>query len=638
MQPRSPRARAIARTASPLIEGLRLLPLAAAVLLAGALAAKAEDGITVSYAYSNFGTVKYPADFAHLDYVNPDAPKGGEMAIATYGTFDSFNQYARDGVPAALNTITGESILTGTADDAYGSYCYLCTTMEYPEDLSWVVFNLRDDVHFSDGRPMTAEDVAFSFNLFLEQGIAEYRNVVEGYIQSVEVEDPYRVRFTFTDAIPMRDRIGFAGGTIVFSKSWFEETGIRLDEASDAPFLGTGAYVLDSYDINERIVYKRDPNWWGKDIPFNIGRDNFDSIRVEYFADPTAQFEGFKAGAYTFRHENVSKNWATAYDFPGVTNGWVVKDEIIDGTVGNAQNFVFNLDQPKFQDKRVRQALGMMFNFEWSNEALFYGLYDRVDSFWPGSELAARGAPSEAEKAILQPLVDQGLLDAAILTDPAVEPPVNDAAQNQPARSAYRAAGALLDEAGWIVGDDGLRRNAAGEVLSVVFLDDNPQFDRIINPIVENMTALGVEAKLDRVDTAQYVERVRSGDFDITGHIFAMGFEPSTGLEQWYGSKTADSSSRNIMRLRDPAVDALIPVVSGATTLEELGAAVHAFDRVLRSIGFTIPQWFKKKYTVAYYDIYEHPEAMPPYDLGYLDFWWFNAEKYEALKAAGAPI
>jgi len=644
MQPVTPRhqtrarTRAIARPAEAPRLAYWLVPLAALVLALSALAARAEDQhVTVAHAYSNFGDVKYPADFAHLDYVNPDAPKGGEISIATYGTFDSFNQYARDGVAAALNTITGESLLTSTADDAYGLYCYLCTTMEYPDDLSWVTFNLRDDVHFSDGRPMTADDVAFSFNLFLEQGITEYRAVVEGYIKSVEVLGPYTIKFTFTDEAPLRERIGFAGGTTIFSKSWFEETGARLDEATDAPFLGTGPYVLDSYSINERIVYKRDPNWWGAKDHFNIGRDNFDTIRVEYFADPTAQFEGFKAGAYTFRIENSSKNWATSYDFPGVANGWVLKAELADRSVGTAQSFVYNLDRAKFQDKRVREALGMMFNFEWSNQALFYGLYDRVDSFWPGSDLAASGTPSDGEKAILQPLVDQGLLDASILTDPAVVPPVNDAAQNQPARAVYRAAGKLLDEAGWEVGDDGKRRKD-GEVLSVTFLDDNPMFDRIINPIVENMTALGVDAKLDRVDTAQFEERIRSGDYDLITHGFSMGMEPGNGLEQWYGSKTADDSSRNIMRLRDPAVDALIPVITEAKTLDQLTTAVHAFDRVLRSIGFTIPEWYKNKYTVAYYNYFAHPDNMPPYDLGYLDFWWFDQAKYDALKAAGAPI
>ena len=616
---------------------IRVAATAALALLAQAAftqVALAQD-TTTTHAYSNFGEVKYGPDFAHLDYVNPDAPKGGEFSMATIGTFDSFNQYARDGVAAALNMIGSESILIGTADDAYGVYCYLCTTMEYPDDQKWVIFHLRDDVTFADGTPMTAEDVAFSHNLFLEQGIAEYRAIIEDFYESVEVIDPHTVKFTFTDQAPLRERISTAGGTTVFSKAWFEETGTRLDEASDAPFLSTGPYVLDSFDTNARVVYRYNPGFWGADNPFNIGRNNFETIRVEYFGDPTAAFEGFKAGEYTFRAENSSKNWATSYDFPGVQNGSVIKAELPDGQVGTAQSFVFNLDDPTWADPKVREALGLMFNFEWSNQALFYGLYTRVDSFWPGTDLAATGTPSEGEVALLQPLVDQGLLPASILTDPVVAPPVNDVAQNRPARGAYRTAGALLDEAGWTVGDDGLRYKD-GEVLEAVFLTYDPLFDRIINPIIENMLTLGVKATLERVDTSQYVERRRSGDFDIVSHSFGMGFEPGIGLEQWFASKTADDSSRNLMRLKSEAVDRLIPAVVAADDLDELTTAVHAFDRVLMSLRFTIPQWFKDKHTVAYYDMYEHPDEIPPYALGEMAFWWYNAEKHEALKAAGA--
>ncbi|MCB1328546.1 MAG: ABC transporter substrate-binding protein [Maritimibacter sp.] len=615
---------------------------AAAALLFVAQAAAAQDtaqdtaqDVTVTHAYSNFGEVKYGPDIAHLDYVNPDAPKGGEFSIATIGTFDSFNQYARDGVTAALNTIGTERIVAGTADDAYGVYCYLCTTMEYPADQKWVIFHLRDDVTFSDGTPMTAEDVAFTQGLFLEQGIAEYRAIIENFYEGVEVIDPYTVKFTFTDEAPLRDRISTAGSTPVFSKAWFEETGTRLDEASDAPFMSTGPYVLDSFETNARVVYRYNPDFWGADHPFNIGQNNFGTIRVEYFGDPTAAFEGFKAGAYTFRNENSSKNWATSYDFPGVQDGYVIRAELPDGTVGTAQSFVFNLSDPTWADPRVREALGMMFNFEWSNQSLFYGLYERVESFWPGSDLAATGTPTEGEIALLKPLVDEGLLPESILTDPVVAPPVNDPDQNRPTRSTYRAAGALLDAAGWEVADDGLRYKD-GQVLEAVFLGYDPLFDRIINPIIENMAVLGVQAKLERVDVSQYIERRRSGDYDIVSHSFTMDFEPGLGLEQWFASKTADDSSRNLMRLKNPAVDKLIPAVIAADNLDDLTTAVHAFDRVLLSLRFTIPQWFKNKYTVAYYDMYEHPDEIPPYALGEMAFWWYNAEKHEALKAAGA--
>lgn len=629
--PQNATAQTRARTRS--LPALPTLLVSAALVLTGAQIARGQDVVT-THAYSNFGEVKYPATFAHLDYVNPDAPKGGEIAVSAMGTFDSFNQYSRKGVPAALNTIGSESILASTDDDPYGMYCFLCTTMEYPEDLKWITFNLRDDVTFSNGTPMAAEDVLYSFNLFIEQGIAEYRRIVEGFIEDVEILDPLRIRFTFTDQAPIRERVGFAGGTPVFSKAWFEETGQRLDDSSDMPFMSTGAYVLDSRDFNRQIVYARNPDYWGADHPLAVGRYNFDRIRVEYFADGQAAFEAFKAGAFTLRVDNSALIWATGYDFPNLKNGHVIKAEIPDGTVGTAQSFVFNLDRPSWQDKRVRDAIGMMFNFEWSNQALFYDLYSRVYSFWPGTDLAATGAPSDGEVAILKPLVDAGLLDAAILTDEAVLPPVNDAAQNRPARGTFRAAGKLLDEAGWPIGDDGLRRKD-GEVLSLEFLSYDPNFDRIINPYIENLTQLGVKAVLTRVDAAQYVENRRAGDFDLTNHSIAMPFEPGIGLEQWFASKTADDSSRNLMRLRNEGVDRIITSVIAAETLDELTTSVHALDRTLRAIGFTVPQWYKPYHTVAYFDMFGRPETLPPLDVGYLDFWWYDEAKHQALKDAG---
>ncbi len=636
---RPPRAIAIARSGTRLplaAAGAGLLTGAALLLAAGPAASQDDEQITETHAYTNFGEPKYPADFAHLDYVNPDAPKGGEISIWSQGTFDSFNNYARDGVSAALPSIYYESVLVGTADDPYAAYCYLCTTMEYPESRDWVIFNLRDDVAFWDGTLMDAEDVEFSFNLFIEQGITEYRNAVEGQIESVEVLGPHRIKFTFTPEAPRRDVVTFAGGTPVFSKDWFEETGTRLDESQDAPFLGSSAWQLEGFDYGRYIELTRDPDHWGADHPLNVGQNNFDTIRVEYFADSSAALEGFKAGEYTFRIENSSKDWATAYNFPAVEAGHVVLEEIPDGTIASGQAYVFNLDRSPWQDPRVREAVGLMFNFEWSNEALFYGLYERVTGFWQnGGDLEATGTPTPAEVEILQPLVDEGLLDASILTDEVVMPPVNDPASNRPARSALRQAASLLDEAGWVAGEDGMRRNAEGDLLSLEILAYSPAFDRINNPFIENLRQIGVDASLDRVDYAQYVERTRSGDYDLVNSSPGQGFEPGTGLRQWFASSTADDSSRNLMRLRDPAIDRLIEVVISARDYDEMANATRALDRALRAYRFWVPQWFKSTHTVAYYDMYRHPENMPPYDLGYLSFWWYDAEAAEELRAAG---
>lgn len=609
--------------------------IAACAMVGLAPAVPAQD-VTVSHGYSSFGALKYPADFDHLAYVNPDAPKGGEISIWAQGTFDSFNQYARDGVAASRNTIGDESILTSTADDPYGLYCFMCTTLEYPADLSFVTFNLRDDVTFADGSPMTAEDVAYSFNLFQTQGIPEYRAIVEGFIDRVDVEGPYRITFRFTETASLRDRVGFAGGTPVFSKAWFEKTGVRLDKSTKSPFMATGAYVLDSFDYNRQVVYRRNPDYWGNDVPFMRGRGNFDRIRIEYFADSDAAFEGFKRGVYTFRTETSAQDWATSYDFGAMTNNWVIREEIPDGDVGARLSWVFNLDRPKWQDARVRKAIEMMFNFEWSNRALFYDLYQRPVSYWSNTELAATGVPSEGELALLKPLVDEGLLDASILTDEAVMPMVHDPATNQPTRKILREAGRLLDEAGWPVGDGGVRRNAAGEVLSFTIIQFNPLYDRVINPFIENLKSIGVEGTLQRMDSAQYVERRRAGDFDLTNQAFSMSFEPSIGLEQWFASKTADNSSRNLMRLRNPGIDRLITGVIAVKTLDEMKTGVRALDRALRVVGFDIPLWYNAVTWVAYYDFYRHPEMLPPLATGELDFWWYDAEAADRLRAAGA--
>lgn len=634
-QPTRAAARVQSQSSGQLKWGLMLGASVLAIAGASLVKADSHEEITISHGYANFGELMYPADMAHLNYVNPDAPKGGEISVASQGTFDTFNNFTRAGAAAAGTTLLFESILVATADDPYGSYCYLCTTMEYPESLDWVIFNIREDVTFSDGTPLTASDIGFAHNLLMEQGLPEYVAVVAQYIEGVEVLDTYRVKFNFTEDAPRRDVIGFAGGTRAWSQAWFEQTGARLDESSDVPFLGTAAYVLDSFDTNRQVVYARNPNWWGADHPMNIGTANFDRIRYEYFTDAAAAFEAFKVGEYTFRNENSSLQWATGYDFPAVENEWVNVEELPDGTIGSAQAFIFNLRDEKFQDPRVREAVRLMFNFEWSNDTLFYGLYDRVESFWQNSDLQARGVPSEGEIALLQPLVDEGLLDASILTNEAVLPPTSDA-RRPTDRANLRLASDLLDEAGWVAGDDGMRRKD-GEVLDIEFLLYSPSFERIVNPYAESLQRLGIDASLNRVDFAQYVERLDApSDFDMITHTMTQGFEPGTSMRQWFGSETAADSSRNLMALENDAVDRLMTVVINATELDEMTTATHALDRVLRAEGFWVPQWYKSVHTVAYYDMFEYPDPLPPFALGNLSLWWYNADRAAELTAAGA--
>ncbi|MCU0815612.1 MAG: extracellular solute-binding protein [Cypionkella sp.] len=610
------------------------LGLVFAMIAQGAVAQ--EERVITAHGISTFGELNLPADFPHLPYVNPDAPKGGEISQWAFGGFDSMNPYSVKGRAAALSSAPYESILVGTADEIGAVYCLLCSTLEYPEDRSWVIFNLRPEVRFADGTPMTAEDVKFSYETFLTKGLTDFRTVLATQVESVEVLDPHRIKFTFKEGVPHRDLPASMGGLPILSKAHYEANGLDLEESSMVPFLGTGAYVLDQFEAGRTVTWRRNPDYWGEDLPINRGRGNFDTIRFEYFGDYDAAFEAFKGGSYTFRNEASSLTWTQKYDFPAVQDGTVLKVELPSGAKATGQAFILNLRREKFQDPRVREALGLMFNFEWSNATLFGNLYARIDSVWENSWLEATGVPSPEEVAILQPLVDEGLLPASILTDEAVTAPTSG--ERQLDRGNLRKASALLDEAGWEVGSDGLRRNAAGQTLVVEILNDSPTFDRVMNPYVENLKALGVDARMTRVDNAQMEARTRppSYDFDMVVGNARSDYISGSELKQFYGSETADVSAFNLMGLKNPAVDRLIEVVMAAQSLDDLTIATKALDRVLRAERFWVPQWYKANHTIAYYNIFEHPENLPPYALGELDFWWYNAEKAEALKAKGA--
>ncbi len=608
------------------------------VILAATAQASRSETVITSHGISTFGELKLPADFTHLPYVNPDAPKGGEISQWAPGSFDSFNPYSVQGTAGALSSIFYESILASTDDDVSAAYCLLCETMEYPEDRSWVIFNLRRDVTFSDGSPFTAEDVLFSYELFRDKGIPEYRSVANGKFQSVEVLDPYRIKFTFTPGTPFRDMPAQAGGTTIFSKANYMANNRDLEKSSFEPFLGTGPYVLDSMRPGQQIIYKRSDNYWGATHPLNVGHNNFDRIRIEYFGDDSAAMEAFKAGAYTFRNESSAKNWATSYDFPAVAAGDVIKAELPSGDIAGGQAFIFNLRMEKFQDVRVREAIGLMFNFEWSNQTLFYGSYTRINSIWENSEMAATGVASPAEAALLQPLIDEGLLAPTILTDEAVMAPVSSV-ENAMDRKNLRKASGLLDAAGWAVGADGMRRNAKGETLKVEMIHSRTDLLAVCNAYVQNLRALGVDASFNIIDNAQLQERAGPPGFDfdmIPTTVVNGGLEPGGVLKQAWASIAKDNSSRNRMGYADPAVDKLLDLAEAANSREELDTAIRALDRVLRSQKIVVQRYYKKSHTVAYFDMYEHPENLPPYALGELSFWWYNAEKGDALKAKGA--
>lgn len=642
IQAKRPQNRSAVRT-RPAVD-LRLIAtgtLAIGLALWGvaSLAQDSDDNVITAHGYSYFGNLDYPADYSHFDFVNPDAPKGGKLVLGATGTFDSLNPYSRKGRPGALTTLQYDQLIESTEDSVGQYYCILCESIEYPESRDWVIFHMREDATFWDGSPVTAEDVIYSHKLFVTQGLPSYAQAVGRMIDSVEALDTYTVKFTFNSELTKRSRIETVGSTPVFSKAWFEADleNRRLDEPRLEVAMGSGPYKLDSFDVNRRIVYKRNPDYWGKDRPYNVGRYNYDTIQVEYFADQTASFEAFKAGAYTFKVESDPKQWATAYDFPKAQQGIVKLEEIPDGSPPNPTGFVFNLAKPQFADKGVREAIALAFNFEWSNESLLHGLYTTRSSFVEGTHVEAKAKPEGAELEFLKSLGD--VVPEDLLAEDVWTMHVSDPSDSLPSRRTRREAMGLLQEAGWTVGQDGLARNDKGETLKVNMLipsNIESSVEGMHDIFVQNLRQIGVDASFEKVDPSQYTLRRRERDYDILYSTrYGSFLSTGGGLTQMYGSAEAEFSLFNPAGLASPLVDAIIDASFVAESQDDTDVALMALDRALRYEFFVIPTGYIADSWVAYFDMYEHPETIPPYDLGYLSFWWVNPEKAAALKAKG---
>jgi len=616
----------VARTPDNPWFGLVLLSL---IWLLTATATLADQKIIKSHGISTFGDLKYGPDFKHFDYVNPNAPKGGEFSTWGFGTFDSLTPYILKGQSASLATIFFESLMTGSADEPDAMYGLLAESIEYPEDRSWAIFNIRPEARFSDGTPVTAKDVAFSMELLREKGRLNYRVLLQDF-EKAEALTPLQVKFTFVEGANTRELPMTAAGLPIFSKAFYTEHDFAKSTLTSP--LGSGEYLLHKVDPGKTISYRLRDDYWGKHLPVNQGRSNFEFLTVEYYADYTAAFEGFKGGVYNFREEYLSKLWATSYKFPALDKGWAVKATLPDGNPSGTQGFWLNMRRDKFKDARVREALGLMFNFEWSNKALFYGIYNRTDSFWENSNLEATGLPTAAELALLEPLREH--LPESVFTNTAFVPNVSKPRQLD--RSAIRKAGKLLDAAGWKI-VNGKRTNGKGTVLSVEFLNDSPSFERIINPFIDNLKRLGVDAELKSIDPAQATERQKNYDYDVVVQRFVMSLTPGIELRNIFSSAVVDNpGASNLSGLANPAIDALLDLIEKAENRDDLNIAVRALDRSLRALHIWIPQWYKASHNIAYLDVFEHPDMLPPYAMGEMDFWWYNAEKAAKLKKAGA--
>ena len=588
----------------------------------GPMTAVAAPKVKVSHALTLLGKLKYGPDYKRLDYVDPNAPKGGKVRLYARDTFDSFNPFIIKGVPAVGVGLIFEPLMTSPPDEVSAEYGLIAESVEVPDDLSYVIYNLRPEARFHDGKPITAEDVIYSFNLLKKKGRPFYRFYYANITGAVALS-PHRVRFDFTGP-PNRELPQITGQITVLPKHYWESR--DFSKSTLKPPLGSGPYRISKFEPGRFVEYERVKDYWGKDIAINRGRYNFDTIRYDYYRDENVALEAFKKGRYDYRVESTSKVWATGYDFPSARAGLVKTATVADSSPTGMAAFVFNLRRDKFRDAKLRLALGHAFDFEWSNKTLFYGQYTRTKSYFSNTELAARELPSKQELALLEPL--RGTIPEEVFTT-VYEPPRNDGAGA--IRRNLRKAARILQKAGWRVKDGKLIDPASGKPLTLEILLVSPLFERIVNPFIQNLSRLGVDARARTVDRSQYINRVRAFDFDVIVGGWGQSESPGNEQRDYWGSAAADKlGTRNTAGIKDKAIDTLIEHIVAARDRESLVHATRALDRVLLWSHFTIPRWHLRFNRIAYWDIFGRPAGHPKYGVDFLS-WWIDPAKLKAV-------
>ncbi|MDR8014136.1 MAG: extracellular solute-binding protein [Ectopseudomonas guguanensis] len=597
------------------------------LFLSLALSFPASATISESHGYAQFGTLKYPASFSHFDWVNPDAPKGGTLRIMASGTFDTLNPYTLKG-SSPISTAhflqyganeLNEPLMVGTGaydpsgDEPASSYGLIARSVEYSEDRSWVVFNLRPEARFHDGKPITAYDVAFSYRLLRHDGHPQYRTNLQE-VKRVDILGRHRIRFVFKRAgNPLL--ILRLGELPVLPQHYWKDRDFK-STTFEAP-LGSGPYRIVQVVPGRRLVFERVKDWWGKDLPVNRGKYNFDRVEVEFYRDNHVAFEAFKAGEFDFYIENQAKNWSNGYRFPAVTRGDVVRAEIPHQIPTQTQALFMNTRRALFSDRRVREALGLMFDFEWTNRTLFNNAYVRAASYYPNSEFSATGKPEGAEWLLLSPHRDK--LPAQLFTEPPTQPLTDG--RGIPRETLRRALG-LLADAGWKPAGQELR-NARGQRLEFEIMLVNPSLERILQPYVANLASVGISANLRTVDRAQYKQRLDQFDYDMI--LLTLPQTLSPGLEQslyFHSSQVNVRGGRNYAGVNDPVVDEMIDKLLSAQTRDEQIAAARALDRILLWQHYSIPNWYINYHRLAYRNRFAFVTT-PPYTLG-LRTWWLK--------------
>jgi len=596
------------------------------LLLAGNaahLSASAQEAMP-QHALTLLDQPKYPSGFQHLDYVNIAAPKGGAIVLMAMGSYDSFNPFILKG-DAALMPGVFETLTTGTEDDPGSEYGLIAQSITIAPDRSWAVFTLRPEAKWHDGQPITAEDVVFSFDILKTKGSPNYR-FYYAQVENAQALDPRRVKFTFGKGASRETPVIIGQLPILPKHDWTDRD---FDNPSLRPPLGSGPYRIAGFDAGRSVTLERVEDYWGKALPLNVGRYNFQTIRYDYYRDATVALEAFKAGGYDFRIEPSAKNWATAYAFPASKDGRVILERVPNKNPSGMQGFAFNLRRPIFADRQVRAAISYAFDFEWSNKALFYGEYQRTHSYFENSALAAQGLPSSEELKILEPF--RGKIPDEVFTG-IYQPPQTDGSGN--ARDNLVKAASLLDAAGWRVVNG--KRMKDGVALSFEILLGNSLFERVLQPFAQNLAKIGIDAKIRIVDSAQYEARIEDFDYDMIVETFGQSLSPGNEQRDFWGSASAKAKGgRNTIGINDPVVDFLVDGLIAAQNRQSLVTWCHALDRVLQWNYFMIPNWHLAAERIAYWNKFGHPEKFPDYGIDF-NSWWIDPAKAAALKTRTA--
>ena len=611
---------------------LRLILCAAIVMSAFGLRAPAFSQNTTSgpkwvHGLSLFGDLKYPAGFKNFNYVNVNAPKGGEVRLGTSGTYDSLNPFIIKGAPASGLGLTYDMLTTQSYDEPFAMYGLVAESMRHPADKSWVEFRLRKEARFHDGRPITPEDIIFSFNTLKEKGAPLYRFYYANVVK-VEKTGAHSVRFRFNvknnrelplimGELPILPRHYWLGKDASGKARRFEETTLEKP-------LGSGPYRIAQAVPGRSIVYERVPNYWGRDLAVSRGQNNFNRIRYDYYRDEAVELEAFKAGRSNFRIERSAKNWATAYkNLPAVKNGAIKLEVLKEGSPARMQGFVFNLRREKFKNRWVRRAFNYAFDFEWMNQNTFFGQYQRLNSYFYGSpDLASSGVPKGDALALLKPYRDQ--LPKSVFTRPFKNPTGGEARLRKNLRTAQR----LLELAGWKVKNGVLTNVQTGEKMKVEFLSNDPTDERLTGPYIQALKRLGVQASVRVADSAQYQNRLRDYDFDIIIDIWAQSESPGNEQREYWGCKAANSpGSRNTGGICDPVIDKLIEKVIFVSNRQELVTATHTLDRALLHNYYLVPHFTRVGNAVAHAKTIKRPARLPAYAFSFPAIWWYEAAK-----------